>query len=105
MANEKEEALTVKFVDKPQKGEPKPVMDVLDGALDKIVRFVDTDIDAVVDYLEMNNVPAHYITPGKRIDLHPAREYLLRVPRTMREVIGVKKMMDNDDDELDRFFD
>lgn len=104
MGKDKEEKLTVEFVEEPKRSTDKPIDDVVTGAMDKLVRFIDRDIDEVVDYLEINDIPVHFVTPGKRIDLHPAREYLLRLPRTMNEVIRLRKLMNDDDDDLDNFF-
>lgn len=95
----------VEFVPEPQKKvDTRDVMEILDDSLNKVVRFVNRDIDATIDYIEANNIPVHFITGGKRIDLHPAREYLLRVPKTMREVVVLKKLMNDEDDDLDTFW-
>ena len=99
------DATLVEFVGEPKRDESKPIDDVINSTLDKVVRFLDRDVEDVIEYIDANNIPAHFITAGKRIDLHPAREYLLRMPRTMREVVSLKRMMDNEDDELDSFYD
>jgi hypothetical protein len=101
---EAEEKLTVQFIDKPERSKDKPIMDVVDEALNKVVRFVNRDIDEVIEYIDVNDIPVHFITANKRIDMHPARVYLLTVPKTMRDVVQLKKLMDTEDDDLDNFF-
>jgi hypothetical protein len=99
----KEQKLTVEFVDEPKKMQ-KPVMSIIDDALDKVARFINEDLDAVIEYIDVNNIPVHFITAGKRIDMHPARVYLMTVPKTMRDIVQIKKLMDTEDDDLDNFF-
>lgn len=96
------EVLQVEF-DKPKK-QVKPTEIVIEEILDKIVNFMNKDIDNVIEYIDVNDIPVHFIIAGKRIDLHPAREYLLRTPRVMRDVIQLKKIMNDDNDDLDTFF-
>lgn len=84
---------------KPKK-KPTDPNDILDDCLE----FFKYDVPNVVEYIKENNIPPHFITLNRRIDLHPTRDYLLKIPRCVGEIVRVKKSLDDDGDELDNFF-
>ena len=100
--NGEEEQLEVEFFNKKPKikksNDPKELLDTL-------MEFFNRDAPVVIDYIEDNNIPPHYITIGRRIDLHPAREYLIRLVRISKDCVAINKLLENDTDELDKFFD
>lgn len=79
--------------------------DEMDEILLKLLNFFNKDIDATIQYIILGEIPVDHITPGKRIDLHPTREYLLRMSRIMNELKGLKDKMDESGDMLDNFYD
>ena len=58
----------------------------------------------VAEYIEENNISPAFITPNRRIDLHPAYEYMLRIPRVIGDIVRQKKIIDDDSDELEKFW-
>lgn len=94
----------VEFIDDGRGKVKKKKTDPLE-LLDNLMDFFIKDSVEVIHYIEDNNIPPHFITPNKRIDLHPAREYLLRLPRISGEIVRIKKTLTDEGDELDRFFD
>ena len=72
--------------------------------LDKLLVFFNKDIDEVIKYILLGEIPVDHITPGKRIDLHPSREYLLRLARLIPEIEIKKKALNNDNEELENFW-
>ena len=97
-----EEMLQVELVKK----EPNKKKEEVDARriLDKLLLFFDNDIDEVIKFILLDQTPVHFITPGKRIDLHPTREYLLRLARLIPEIEIKKKALDNDQNELENFW-
>jgi hypothetical protein len=93
----------IEFVDDGRGKERKKITDA-NILLDNLMDFFIKDSQEVINYIEDNNLPPHFITPNKRIDLHPAREYLLRLPRISGEIVRLKKLMNEDGDELGDFF-
>lgn len=65
-----------------------------------LLDFFILDVPIVVkDIHDIENpIPVEHITQGKRIDLHPAREYLMRISRILNELEEKKA---DDEGELD----
>ena len=83
----------------------EPPSDSPEKLIEKLMFFFNDGAEEVIKYIVKENVPPHYITPNRRIDLHPAREYLLRLVRVTKDVIQIKRLLNNEGDELDSFFD
>jgi hypothetical protein len=97
-----EEIIVEEFVDK---GNQKPDKEMSDKEiLNNLLQFLGKSSLAVGEYIEDNNIPTAYITPNKRIDLHPAYEYMLRVPRVVGDILRQKKMIDGQEDPLSEFW-
>jgi hypothetical protein len=75
----------------------------IESIVSDLLGFFEKDIPNVIDYIndEEDPIPVEYITPNKRIDLHPTREYLLRLPRILNEVAQLKEKLDPDDEDDD----
>lgn len=76
----------------------------VDRILTKLLLFFDNDIDNVIEYIKLEKVPVHFITTGKRIDLHPTREYLLRLVRIIGDIERQRDNLNNDDEDLDNLW-
>lgn len=73
--------------------------------IDNLIEFFASDIPNVIKYINDPDdpIPVEHITPSKRIDLHPTREYLLRIPRIMKEIEELEQKMDGEDDEINLY--
>jgi hypothetical protein len=76
----------------------------VEESLSKLLEFLNEDIKQTIIYINYNNIPIDYNVPGKKMDIHPSREYLLKIPKTITDVIKVKEMMKEDGNDLDDFF-
>jgi hypothetical protein len=101
---EEEKLLQVEIV--PPKKNTNKDMDKRDvmRILVKLLRFFDNDIDTVIEYIDLEQVPVHFITSGKRIDLHPTREYLLRLVRVVGDIERQMDKLDDEDEDLDNIW-
>lgn len=72
--------------------------------LDDLIGFFGRSSKEVADYIEDENISPSFITPNRRIDLHPAYEYMLRVPRVLGDIVRLKKVLSDETDELDKFW-
>ncbi len=99
-----EEMVEYEIVPKEEVEKKKPKEVDAELILNKLLLFFDGDIDEVIKFIMIDETPVHFITPGKRIDLHPTREYLLRLARLIPEIELKKKALKNDNDELENFW-
>lgn len=72
--------------------------------LEKLLVFFDSDIDEVIKYIMLGEIEVAHITPGKRIDLHPSREYLLRLSRVIGDIKRQLDNLNNEDEDLDNLW-
>ena len=93
----------VEFVDNGQPREKKESPDEED-ILNNILLFFGKSSKEVAEYIEEENISPSFITPNRRIDLHPAYEYMLRVPRVIGDIVRLKKILNDDTDELENFW-
>lgn len=72
----------------------------------KLLDFFVDDVGTVIDYINDPDapIPVEHITPSKRIDLHPTREYLLRLPRILNELEMLEQKMEGEDDPLEDIY-
>ena len=97
-----EELLECELVPRDKKKDDE-VVDVT-KTLEKLLIFFDKDIDEVIKYILLGEIPVDHITPGKRIDLHPSREYLLRLSRVIGDIKRQLDSMNNEDEDLDNLW-
>ena len=97
-----EELLECELVPRGKKKDNE-VVDVT-KILEKLLLFFDKDIDEVIKYILLGEIPVDHITPGKRIDLHPSREYLLRLSRVIGDIKRQLDSMNNEDEDLDNLW-
>ena len=60
--------------------------------------FLNKDVEAVIDYIEENDVPPEYLIPNRKMDVHPTRDYLLRIPNTINMIQKIKKELKAEDE-------
>ena len=98
-----EELLEYELV--PNEKKEKEIKDVdVESVLKKLLLFFDGDIDEVIKFIMIDETPVHHVTPGKRIDLHPTREYLLRLVRVIGDIKRQLDGMNNEDEDLDNLW-
>lgn len=68
--------------------------------INKLLNFFERDVENTIQYIEDEDdpVPVDHVTPGRRIDLHPSREYLLRISRVLGELEALEEKMQEDED-------
>ncbi len=94
----------VKQVVLVSKKRPINTKEELEKTIDILLMFFKKDIRDTIEYIEEGEIVVDHITPGKRIDLHPTREYLLRMPRILNELQSLRERIDDSDDLIDDFY-